>query len=239
VLAAVALGVAGSVHCAAMCGLLVMVVGARRTGAGEAGQSRTRAWIASTARYHGGRVLVYVLLGALAGAGGAAVADAGFGRALAVLAGVTLLAQALAATAWVSGARVFQWLAAQVSRLVGGVAGWLRRHGLQGAFTLGAINGLLPCGLVYAALTAAAGLGDLSRAVAFMAAFGAGTVPVLAVMAWASGAATSRLPVRVRRAAPAVLALVGLLLIVRGIGMPHGEAHAAHAAAPPVTPHAH
>jgi sulfite exporter TauE/SafE len=107
------------------------------------------------------------------------------------------------------------------------VAAWLRRHGIQGPFALGALNGLLPCGLVYAALTAAAGLGSLPQAVGFMVAFGLGTAPVLVFLGLASGAVTARVPVRIRRAAPAMLAIVGVLLIVRGLRMPAAHDHAA------------
>lgn len=235
VLAGLALGVAGSAHCAAMCGPLVMLAGARRPASGT---PSTGAWVGRTLRYHGGRVLVYGALGTLAGAGGATAARAGFGRALAVLAGVALLAQAGAALPWVSGGRLAQGLAAGATRVVSAVAAWLRRRGVQGPFALGALNGLLPCGLVYAALTAAAGLGSLSQAVGFMLAFGLGTAPVLVFLGLASGAVMARVPVRIRRAAPAVLAIVGLLLIVRGIRMPTAHDHAAQnpAASAPLTP---
>ncbi len=239
-LAGLALGVAGSAHCAAMCGPLVMLAGARRPA--SRASSSGAAWLGRTLLYHGGRVLVYGVLGSLAGLGGATVARAGFGRALAVLAGVALLLQAAAALPWVSHARVAQALAAGITRAVSAIAAALRRRGVQGPFALGALNGLLPCGLVYAALTAAAGLGSLSNAVGFMLAFGLGTAPVLVFLGLASGAITSRVPVRVRRAAPAVLAIVGVLLIVRGVRMPSTHAHAAHAVAAPVTqeaPHLH
>lgn len=217
VLAGFALGVAGSAHCAAMCGPLVMLAGARRF---PPGASSTAGWVGRALRYHGGRVLVYGALGALAGAAGGAAARAGFGRALAMIAGVALLVQAGAALPRVSAGRLAGWLAGSVARLVAAVAAWLRRRGVQGSFALGALNGLLPCGLVYAAMTAAAGLGSLPQAVGFMLAFGLGTAPVLVLVGLASGAITARVPVRIRRAAPAVLAIVGLLLIVRGLRTP-------------------
>jgi len=228
-LGGLALGVAGSAHCAAMCGPLVLLAGARRPGPGQP-EGRV-AWAGRTLRYHGGRVLVYGVLGSLAGVGGAAAARAGFGRTLAVLAGIALLLQAAAALPWVSRGRAAQALAAGITRGVSAIAGALRRRGVQGPFALGALNGLLPCGLVYAALTAAAGLGSLPQAIGFMLAFGLGTAPVLVFLGLASGAITAHVPVRVRRAAPAVLAIVGVLLIVRGVRMPSTHDHAAHAVA--------
>ena len=112
----------------------------------------------------------------------------------------------------------------------------------MGPVVFGALNGLLPCGLLYAALTAAGGFGTLGQSVLFMGAFAVGTTPVLAVIAMAGGSLTARVPHVVRRAAPAALAIVGMLLIVRGVRAPH-EAHGAdaigachhHAPAPALT----
>ena len=55
-------------------------------------------------------------------------------------------------------------------------------HPVAARFLAGGANGLLPCGLVYAAAIAAAGLGTVSGAVVFMTGFGLGTMPMLIVM---------------------------------------------------------
>jgi sulfite exporter TauE/SafE len=95
--------------------------------------------------------------------------------------------------------------------------------------------------MLYAALTAAAGFGHANQALIFMGAFAVGTTPVLALIGVAGGALTSRVPMAIRRAAPVALAIVGVLLIARGIRAPHGQHHApATMAAPPAAvAHAH
>ena len=54
-----------------------------------------------------------------------------------------------------------------------------RRNQRAGYLALGLANGLLPCGLVYAALAVATAAGDIIHAVLFMVGFGLGTVPAL------------------------------------------------------------
>jgi sulfite exporter TauE/SafE len=90
------------------------------------------------------------------------------------------------------------------------------------------LNGLLPCGLLYAAIGAAAGLGDFRSALGFMAAFAVGTLPIFGVLACSAQALLPWLPAGARRAVPAALAIVGVLLIARGVAPP--SAHAAMAA---------
>ena len=196
------LGVSGSVHCAAMCGPLVAVADGAAT-RGERGSSRWR----GRAMYHGGRMGVYALLGAAAGASGAAIEGRGFGRGLAIAAGLALVVQACVAAGAARGVAYSGLGTAASSRLAGAVsraAGWLRRHGLARPPVMGALNGLLPCGLVYAALIAASGTGGVSAAVSLMVGFGLGTLPALLGVGVVSALAAARGGPGVRRVAVAV-----------------------------------
>src|SRR4029079_8720819 len=84
-------------------------------------------------------------------------------------------------------------------------------------FLSGVVNGLLPCGLTYAAALAAAALHDVAAAMLFMIGFWVGTLPALAVVA-ISSAALLRIPAaRLRWVAPVAMAIAGVLLIVRGL----------------------
>ena len=55
---------------------------------------------------------------------------------------------------------------------------FLNRRTVASTFLLGAFNGLLPCGLVYAACAVAVTRGGLGSGVAYMASFGLGTIPI-------------------------------------------------------------
>ena len=237
-LAGLAFGIAGSGHCAAMCGPLVLLANPRSAGLGSGSRAPRRALAVHATLYHAGRLGTYLALGLLAGAAGTVLARLGLGRALAIVAGAALVLQALTATRAVSGRLASHRLGSLVTRALGRAGAWMRAHRVGGPLVFGALNGLLPCGLLYAALTAAVGVGDLGQALVFMAAFAAGTTPVLAVLGIAGGAFTARVPVVVRRAAPVALAVVGVLLIMRGV-LPGHAAHMATPAAASDTPHAH
>jgi sulfite exporter TauE/SafE len=231
-LAGLAFGLVGSGHCAAMCGPLVLLANPRPAGLGTGGAVSRSTLAVHAALYHGGRGLTYLGLGLLVGVAGSGLARLGLGRALAVVAGAALVLQALAAARVVSATLASHRLGAIVTRALGRAGAWMRTHRMQGPIVFGALNGLLPCGMLYAALTAAAGFGDAGQALVFMGAFAVGTTPVLALLGVTGGALTSRVPIAIRRAAPVALAIVGVLLIVRGIRAPHAD-HAAHAMASP------
>lgn len=98
-------------------------------------------------------------------------------------------------------------------------------HPLSRVAVLGIVNGLLPCGLVYAALAASAGFGDTVSALSFMIAFGVASIPVFAAIAWSAAVWLPRLPRRWATAAPIALMIIGLMLIARGVPPAAGVTH--------------
>jgi sulfite exporter TauE/SafE len=220
--AGLALGAAGSGHCAVMCGPLVALAQPRAAGAGRLA--------AHACAYHAGRLFAYVALGAAFGLTGGWVAARGLGRALAFTAAAALVLQA-----------VWQWRLRSnrswpaLNRAIGAAGRHMRRHPIAGPAVFGALNGLLPCGLVYAALTAAIGLGGAANGAVFMLAFGMGTVPVLAAIGVSAKLLRRGAPARIfKRAAPIGLAIVALLLVLRA-----SEMHDHAARFDPSAPSAH
>ena len=228
-LAGLAFGVLGSGHCGTMCGPLVLLANPRAAGLGMHRSCGSRRVGGHAALYHAGRASTYIALGALVGLVGGALTHFGFGRVLAVAAGAVLVVQAIAAAGIVTAQPGSRSVGTAVSRALGRAGAWMRTHRVMGPIVFGALNGLLPCGMLYAALTAAGGFGTLGQSMSFMAGFATGTTPVLAVVAVAGGSLTSRLPHIVRRATPVALAVAGVLLIARGVS-PATETHGRHGA---------
>ena len=232
-------GAAGSLHCAAMCGPLVAVADGATTSHAR-GSARWR----RRAAYHGGRIGVYAAGGVIVGAGGAALESQGLGRALAVIAGLALVAQACVAAGIAGGSGTgATWT--RVTAAISRATGWLRQRGLARPGIMGALNGLLPCGLVYAALVAAGGAGGVTAALSLMIGFGLGTLPALLGVGAVSAFAAGRGGPGLRRVAvPVALGLAGCLLIARGLGPaaahqhhPRGAVPAAALPAPPAALH--
>jgi sulfite exporter TauE/SafE len=171
--------------------------------------------------HHVGRLSTYALLGALAGLTGHMFVWAGFRELLALTIGAALLLNAVGSLLHY----VFpgsERLAARVTQGIAAASRRLPRNPALRSLTLGGLNGLLPCGMLYAALAAAAAIGDVTSAVDFMTAFAIGTLPVFAVLAVAARTFLPRDSPAMRRMAPLVLGAIGLLLVVRGITTPSG-----------------
>jgi uncharacterized protein len=214
-LAGFALGVAVNAHCAAMCGPLVLVAQARSRTPGAS----ARGWQMWTRLlpYHGGRAVTYVLLGMLAGTAGSGLSSAGIGPIVSVMAGLLLISHATGLSARVPSPA---WTRASGAAFLW-IAGAARRRGVRTPVMHGALHGLLPCGTLYLAIAAAGALGDIMAAGTFMAGFAAGTMPILVIIAACGPAIAARLPGAVVRAAPVAVALVGLLLVARGLDVAH------------------
>ena len=220
-LSGLALGVASSTHCAVMCGPLVLTVGRRLGGRSRAAQLRY------AVLHHAGRVAVYAALAVPAGLGGQALVLSGFGRALALVAGGLLLAAAASALRLPFVDRVTSRVSAGVARAFTPVLRWASTRPIAGPLAAGALNGLLPCGLVYAALTAAAAAGSVPAAMLLMAGFGAGTSAVLIAIAVGSASISASMRTKLRPIGPVVLAVTALILIARGSAQPHPHGTAA------------
>jgi sulfite exporter TauE/SafE len=212
--AGVAFGLASSAHCAAMCGPLVLSIG-------RLAPSSRRAQLRFALLHHAGRAAVYVLLALPAGLVSETLALQGFGRAIAIGAGLVLLLAAATSIRVRSLDRLTSTVSSMVTGRFAPVTRWAAGRPLAGPLATGALHGLLPCGLVYAALTTAAATGDMASAAMIMAGFALGTAPVLiALTAGAASVSVSFRPL-LRRAGPVVLIVAGLLLIARGVSGPH------------------
>jgi sulfite exporter TauE/SafE len=210
-LAAFIMGFLGSLHCAVMCGPLVLAVPV---------VNRTRAGIlASRVVYHAGRIFTYSLLGAAFGLIGQTLLLAGFQQWLSILAGVTMLAFLLLGSRGVKSPlwKGALWIKSRFNH-------HFQRRSFISLATLGIVNGLLPCGLVYMAGTASSATGTPLHGALYMLCFGLGTVPMM--LAISLGAArllpVIRLP-RFKRIVPVAVSLIALSLIARGmaLGIPY------------------
>ncbi|RYG30189.1 MAG: sulfite exporter TauE/SafE family protein, partial [Chitinophagaceae bacterium] len=86
-------------------------------------------------------------------------------------------------------------------------------------FLIGLFNGLLPCGLVYAALAVAVAGGSVTTSSLFMASFGAGTLPMMWMVAFFAGSIKYSFRVSLRKAYPFVIFIMGCVLILRGLNL--------------------
>jgi sulfite exporter TauE/SafE len=204
-------GLVGSLgHCLGMCGPLVIMVGLQLKSSGRSG-------LPYHLLYHGARIAVYALMGALVGVIGSLLGLAG---RLNDIAGVASLLLGLGVILF--GLGYLGWL--PLGRMEGGGA-WLteamgralKQGGSAGVVALGALNGLLPCGLVYSALLVAASTGGPLSGGLGMVVFGVGTLPPLLLVGMGATAVSVEARQRLTRIAGALIIVVGLQLLLRGM----------------------
>ena len=86
-------------------------------------------------------------------------------------------------------------------------------------FTIGLLNGFLPCGMVYAALFGALAMPRLTESVGYMLLYGMGTIPLMSLVVYAHSWITVPVRQRLQQLIPVVAVGIGVLFIVRGMGL--------------------
>lgn len=204
---ALLLGLLGGLHCAGMCGPLMLALPV-------VGSSPAR-FLAGRLVYQLGRVLTYGGLGVVSGLLGRGLVAAGVGRWVSIALGAALLAGLWGSPRWLEAA----WLTRLVAQLKRSMGVYLRTRTMPALATLGLLNGLLPCGLVYAACAGAAAAGSLRAGVEYMLVFGLGTTPMMLGISLSGRLLPGTVRLRLRHLVPFGVAAVGCLLILRGLSL--------------------
>jgi hypothetical protein len=209
-------GLVGSAsHCAAMCGPFVLAQTGETMARLPVGSGELRRLAgAALLPYHGGRAVTYILLAVL------------LSLPLQLMARLPEL-RVIPAIALSLGALMFLVLGFRGLRgtLESGIGGsglgaWLGRFarplfaspwGWRG-IGLGMVLGFLPCGLLYAAIGAAAATSDALAAAMSMAAFTLGTFPMLWLVGYLGGWAQRKWSRLARPALPAIALLNAIVL---------------------------
>lgn len=209
-------GLIGSVsHCAPMCGPFVLAqtgepMARRRVGSGEL----RRLAGAALLPYHTGRAVTYVLLAVLLSLPlqlMSQLPQLSFIPAIALLLGALLFL--VLAFRGLRGTLESGLFGAGIGTKLGGIAKPLfaKPWGWRGV-GLGLVLGFLPCGLLYAAIGAAAATSNPLAAAMSMAAFTLGTFPMLWLVGYLGGWAQRKWHKLMRPVLPAIALLNAIVL---------------------------
>ncbi len=213
-LAALSLGFLGSFHCVGMCGPIALAIPVRRT-------SRFSVlW--GTLVYNAGRVIAYGLMGVLFGLLGRGFVLAGWQNGLSIALGILLLLALLLPFVKSRYLR-FPFLYRALEKLKSAIRKLFGTHSRYALFLIGFLNGFLPCGFVYIAITGALATGSVLNGMFFMAAFGAGTLPAMMLVTLFRERISLRFRIGIRKAVPVFVGIMAVMLILRGmnLGIPY------------------
>lgn len=205
------LGFLGSFHCIGMCGPLVIAL------------PRNRRFMLQRLIHHLGRVTTYVLLGLIFGLVGSRLYLAGLQQVISISLGgliliiVVLPVKVKTAFLKLTGFDKFLHL------LTAGISKLYRSGSITSSLGIGLLNGFLPCGFVYIALTGALAIGNVTGSSLFMLMFGLGTIPAMLAVSLAAKKAIKIFSVNFRnkfkRLIPAFSVAIALIFILRGLNL--------------------
>ncbi len=221
------LGLVSSLHCAQMCGPIVLSYSVGLCGrvsdrAGRSKEPAPHGLLLNHLAYNAGRILTYSGLGAIAGLLGASMGFlgqlTGLGGLLALVAGSVMILIGLAMFGVLPGSSMLTTQAVQFTRgVLKPCSRFIESPGAVNRFFLGLGLGLLPCGMLYAALIKATATGSALRGAINMTAFGLGTAVSLLAIGVFSSAIRGKLNRWNAQLVASSIMAIGLLLLWRGM----------------------
>lgn len=215
IVSALALGFASGFHCIGMCGPIALSLGLTKKQAAN--------FYLQNLTYQFGRIVTYSLLGAVLGIVGKGFAVAGFQQYLTIAVGILLIVMALFSFGGKDFASKIPFFSTFLLKVKMNLGKLLRKADYQSRFATGILNGFLPCGMVYMALTASLTSGGIWEGAVFMALFGLGTLPFMFAVVLAGSLMTQAFRIKVLKFVPVMMIVLGGLIVLRGLhlGIPY------------------
>ncbi len=209
--AALILGFFTSFHCVGMCGPIALALPLKND------NWFTRTFGASL--YNIGRSITYAIMGFMAGLFGQGLALVGFQRWVAIIMGSLMVLSAFFPSLFKSGFNFERGMFSFVGKLKSRLGLLFSKRSYSSLFSIGLLNGLLPCGPVYAALAAAIATGSAINGAGFMFAFGLATIPMLLAISLLGNLISLSFRKKVTRYIPVAVFIIGVLFILRGLAL--------------------
>lgn len=207
------LGFMGSLHCAAMCGPLMLSMPFERSSFLKS--------VFQFLSYQFGRTLAYVCLGVFVGLIGSSIKLFTNQEILSFSVGVMMICYTLIYLFAHKISFLDKWqhqIISPISKLMGKIYGlpfW--------GFLAGMLNGFIPCGMVYLALVSALNVGSVKGSANFMLLFGIGTIPVMMLVSLGGIYIKRYIKFNPNKLIPWFILFMGALFILRSfdLGIPY------------------
>ena len=212
--AALSIVLLGSLHCVGMCGPIALALPLNRTNSATI--------LSGNFFYHLGRLLTYLSLGVIFGFLGLGLIIIGIQQSLSIAVGLIMIISVLKPYVN-SKALNFSSYNLWLGRVKGAMGKKFKRTSNKNLFVIGALNGLLPCGLVYMAITGSVAMANPVYSGLFMLAFGVGTMPLMLSVGVYGHQVQKKFTSSLKRFIPVFIILIGTIFILRGmdLGIPY------------------
>ena len=211
ILSAVILGLMGSLHCVGMCGPIAFML--------PVDHSNNVKKFGQIFIYHFGRLMAYGIIGLVFGLLGKGLSIFGAQQKLSIAIGVLMILIVLIPYKTFSKYNLSKPIYKVISKVKNQLGKELKKKSPDTFLTIGFLNGFLPCGLVYMALFGAVAMGNALQGSLYMILFGLGTVPLMTAAIYFSNLLKGGIRQKVQKAIPVFVVIIGLLFILRGLGL--------------------
>ena len=210
-ISAIIFGLLGSFHCIGMCGPIAFMLPVDKTNNSKR--------ILQVFVYHLGRLCTYGILGFLFGLLGKGFYLFGFQQYLSISIGVVMILMIVLPKKTINKFSITKPIYKILSSVKNRLGKELKKKRIDTFFTIGFLNGFLPCGLVYMAIFASIATGNMIEGSLYMILFGLGTIPLMTAFVYLGNFATGLLRKRIQQFIPVAVIIIALLFILRGMGL--------------------
>ena len=204
-------GLLGSFHCVGMCGPIAFMLPVDR--------SNSVKKVTQIATYHIGRLLAYALIGLVFGLVGKSLYIFGIQQQLSIIIGVLMIVVVLIPVQTFNKYNFSKPLYRVISKVKLSLGKALKKKTADTFLTIGFLNGFLPCGLVYMAVFASLTMSSAFQSSLYMMLFGLGTIPLMTTAIYLGKFLNATIKQRIQKAIPVFVIIIGLLFIIRGMGL--------------------
>lgn len=169
--------------------------------------------------YHLGRLSAYATIGLVFGLLGKGFFLAGIQQKLSIFIGVAMILVILIPEKKLAQYNFSKPIFKLISKMKATLGSQFKNRSYKSLFTIGLLNGFLPCGMVYVALFGAIAMQSPDYGVVYMLLFGLGTVPMMSSVVYLNSFLTVPIRNKIQKAIPYVAVLIGALFILRGLGL--------------------
>ena len=204
-------GLISSLHCIGMCGPIAMML--------PVDKNNTVKKTSQIITYHLGRLFAYGSIGLLFGLLGKGFFLAGIQQQLSIFIGVAMILIIIIPERNLAKYNFSKPIFGIISKIKTTLGAQFKNKSYTSFFTIGLLNGFLPCGMVYVALFGAIAMQSAGYGVLYMLLFGLGTVPMMSSVVYLQSVLTIPVRNKIQKAIPYIGVLIGFLFILRGLGI--------------------
>lgn len=204
-------GLISSFHCIGMCGPIAMMLPVDRNNPAKK--------VTQIMSYHLGRISAYATIGFIFGLLGKGFFIAGIQQKMSVVIGILMIIAIVIPEKVFARYNFSKPLFRLISKMKQLLGSQFKKKSYQSLFTIGLLNGFLPCGMVYVALFGAIAMQSASLGILYMVLFGLGTIPLMSAVVYINSILTVSMRNKIQKTIPYVVIVIGILFILRGLGL--------------------